>query len=61
MPSGGNISLNDKDWEYVKKHYDDAVKNGMQYEWLQWFLGGLVEDKLPITVASYNACIEWDF
>lgn len=61
MPSGGNSPLNEEDWAYVMAHYDDAVKHGLQYEWLKWFLGGIVENKLPIREASYAACIEWDF
>jgi hypothetical protein len=61
MPSGGNTCLNEPDWEFVRANYDAACKHGLQYEYLQWFLGGLVEDKLPIREASNAACIEWDF
>jgi len=61
MPSGGNTCLNDEDWEFVKADYDAACKNGLQYEWLQWFVGGLVHDKLPVRESSRAACIEWDF
>ena len=52
MPSGGNTPLNEADWLYVRNQYNDAVKHGLQYEYLQWFLGGLVENKLPIRKAS---------
>ena len=61
MPSGGNTPLNQGDWEYVEAQYLDSCKHGLQLEWLRWFLGGLVENKLPIREASYAACIEWDF
>jgi hypothetical protein len=61
MPSGGNTCLNEADWLFVKGDYEAACKHGLQLEWLQWFLGGLVEDHLPIREASNAACIEWDF
>jgi hypothetical protein len=61
MPSGGNTPLNEADWAFVRNHFADAKKNGLEYEWLQWFLGGLVHDQLPIREASNAACIEWDF
>lgn len=61
MPSGGNIPLKDDDWEYVKGQYEDACKHGLQYEYLQWFIGGLVNNKKNVRDASYSACIEWDF
>ena len=61
MPSGGNTPLNECDWKYIKACYNHACKNHLQYEWLQWFLGGLVENDFPIREAAENACIEWDF
>ena len=61
MPSGGNTPLNEDDWKFVRSQYEDALRHGLQYEWLQWFLGGVIEDKLPVRQASYAACIEWDF
>jgi len=61
MPSGGNTPISGDDWEYVKADYKEAVKNGLQYEWLQWFVGGLVNNKIPVREASLAACIEWDF
>lgn len=61
MPSGGNTPLSDHIFEEVRRDYDEAVKHGLQYEWLQWFIGGLVNDHLPVEEASYAACIEWDF
>lgn len=61
MPSGGSTSLQGKEWEYVRNTYDDAVKHSLQYEWLQWFVGGIVIDgKSPIE-AAHDAAIEWDF
>lgn len=61
MPSGGNTPLEGADWEVVMNDFRSAEKHGLQYEWLQWFVGGLVIDKLPVREASYAACIEWDF
>jgi hypothetical protein len=61
MPDGGNTALNDDDWKFVKADFDAACKHYMQSEWLQWFIGGLVENKLPVREASNAACIEWDF
>jgi hypothetical protein len=61
MPSGGNTPLNDEDWQVIDEHFRDAKKQGLEREWLQYFIGGLVHDKLPVRQASYNACIEWDF
>lgn len=61
MPSGGNTALNENDWKFVRRDFEQACKHGLQYEWLQWFIGGLVEDKLPVREASYAACVEWDF
>ncbi len=60
MPSSGNTPLNEADWEYVKSCYKHARNEGLEFEWLQWFLGGLVENKLSIRNAAENACIEWD-
>lgn len=61
MPSGGNTPLQGDDWEYVKAQFMAAQDCGLTYEYLQWFIGGLVIDKLPVREASYAACIEWDF
>lgn len=61
MPSGGNTPLADIEMDDIWKDYQEAVKNGLQYEWLQWMLGGIVIDKLPPVEASQGACIEWDF
>jgi hypothetical protein len=61
MPSGGSTPLGDDDFDMVMQDYKEAVKNGLQYEWLQYFIGGLVNDKLPVREAAYAACIEWDF
>jgi hypothetical protein len=63
MPSGGNTPLDEDgdDWKVVERDYREAVKNGMQFEYLRWMLGGVIHDKLDIKVASYAACIEWDF
>jgi hypothetical protein len=61
MPSGGNTPLNRDDFAVVWGDYREARKHGLEGEWLQWFIGGLVNDKLPVREASYAACIEWDF
>jgi hypothetical protein len=61
MPSGGNTPLSGKDWELIRADFDEAKKNGLQYEWLQFFIGGLVHDNRPVREASYYACVEWDF
>jgi hypothetical protein len=61
MPCGGNTPLGESDFAFIKECYDDAVRNGLQYEWLQWFVGGLVINKLPVREAANAACIEWDF
>jgi hypothetical protein len=61
MPSGGNTPLDEEDWAAVERDYVAARKEGLDREWLRWFIGGLVIDKLPVREASYAACIEWDF
>jgi hypothetical protein len=61
MPSGGSTPIDSNDWDYVRKTYDVAVKHGLQYEWLQWFIGGIVNDEKSIVQAATDAAIEWDF
>jgi hypothetical protein len=61
MPSGGNTPIDGKTWERVRADYDVAVAHGLQYEWLQWMIGGIVHNKKNPAEASYDACIEWDF
>jgi hypothetical protein len=45
----------------IWRDYKDAKKNGLVHEWLDYFVGGIVHNKLPPEEASYAACIEWDF
>jgi hypothetical protein len=63
MPSGGNTPLEEDspEWRVVMRDFDEARKQGMQYEWLRWMLGGIINNKLDVKEASNNACIEWDF
>jgi hypothetical protein len=61
MPSGGNTPISDEEMKSIWRDYEQAKKNGLVYEWLQWFVGGVTIDRLPPAEASYAACIEWDF
>jgi len=61
MPSGGSSPLEGDAWEYFCNVYYVAKKNGLEYEFLQWFLGGLVNEKLSIENAATAAAVEWDF
>ena len=61
MPSGGGSPLNDADWQFVLRTYNDAVQHGLHGEWLRWFIGGLVNDKMSVTEAAVAAALEWDF
>jgi len=61
MPSGGGSPLAEKDWHYVRIIYNDAIRNGLQYEFLQWMLGSMVNDKMSVQEAALAAAIEWDF
>lgn len=61
MPSGGSTPLSGDSWDYVRKTYDEAVKHGLQYEWLEYFIGGIVTDKKEVIDAAHDAAIEWDF
>jgi hypothetical protein len=60
MPSGGASPLENNDWDIFKAHYENAERNGLQYEWLRWFVGGLVIEKMSVAGAAYAATIEWD-
>jgi hypothetical protein len=60
MPSGGTSALREEDWEYVRKCYEMARESSMEYEWMQWFIGGLVNEKIPVHDAAFAALIEWD-
>jgi hypothetical protein len=60
MPSGGASALKDNDWNIVKTHYENAHRLGMDYEWLRWFIGGLVIDKMSVADAAFAATVEWD-
>jgi hypothetical protein len=61
MPSGGSTPLGGDDWEYVRKVYGQAVFHGLQYEWLEYFIGGIVNDHKGVKEAANDAAIEWDF
>lgn len=61
MPSGGSTALNDVDWEVVRATYREAKMQGLEFEWLRWFVGGLVIDKKSVTQAANDAATEWDF
>lgn len=61
MPQGACTVLDSVTWTKVREVYDDARKHGLEYEWLQFFIGGLVNDKLSPIEAAYEAAIEWDF
>jgi hypothetical protein len=62
MPSGGSTAMpDDAEWEKVIEIYEEAVKHGLQYEWLSFFVGGIVNDKKTPAQAAYDAAIEWDF
>ena len=60
MPSGGASPLEGNDWEIFKRHYENAQKGGLEYEWLRWFIGGLVINKMSVADAAYAATVEWD-
>lgn len=53
--------MDTKDWEIVRGAYDAAVRNGLQYEWLQWLVGSMQNDKMSAREAANAAAIEWDF
>jgi hypothetical protein len=61
MPSGGNTPLEYEEAKLIWLDYVDAQKHGLEFEWLRWFIGGVVNNKLPINEASKAARIEWDF
>ena len=60
MPSGGASPLKEGDWNIFKAHLDNARRFGMEEEWLRWFVGGLVIEKMSIADAAYAATVEWD-
>ena len=61
MPSGGSTPYPEDKFEGIKSIYDEAVKYGLQYEWLQWFIGGMFIDKKEPFEAADDAAVEWDF
>lgn len=60
MPSGRCTPLKEEVWEAVRKEYDNAVKHGLQYEWLRWYSGGIAYKRLHPVTAAEEAAIEWD-
>jgi len=60
MPSGGASPLEGDDWNMFKIHLENARYSGMEEEWLRWFIGGLVIDKMSIADAAFAATVEWD-
>jgi hypothetical protein len=61
MPSGGASPLPENEMNIVWEAYQQAVKHGLQYEWLCWFSGGIWKDKMSPSEAANAAAIEWDF
>ena len=61
MPSGGATPLTDDEMKIVWACYEAAEKNGLVYEWLMWFVGGLSKDNMSPTEAANAAATEWDF
>jgi hypothetical protein len=61
MPSGGGSPLNEEEWVEVRHTYDEACALGLEYEWLRWFAGVLVNEKMTPREAAWAAAIEWDF
>lgn len=63
MPSGGIDSTLCADREeagYVLATIKDAYAYGLQYEFMEWFIGGMRQGMNPID-AAFAAAIEWDF
>lgn len=71
MPSGGQTPLsaqNEETWDYVRGVFREALKNGLHYEWLDFFLGGLLRNGPGAQISGQqvkqeanDAAIEWDF
>jgi len=61
MPSGGSTAYPQDKFNAIREIYDEAVKHGLQYEWLRWFIGGVVIDKKDPFEAADDAATEWDF
>lgn len=65
MPSGGQKALDNETMNKVWQCFKQAETYGLTHEWMQWFIGGLVEDgKLDndsVVDHANRACIEWDF
>ena len=55
MPSGGNTPVDFDAMRPVWNDYKAAVEHGLVFEWLSYFIGGLVNEKLPVEEASHAA------
>lgn len=60
MPQGAASPLGDEDWKVVEEHFDNAAEHGMESEWLRWFVGGIVNQRMSPRDAAAEATIEWD-
>jgi hypothetical protein len=52
--------LSDEDNAIVWQHLDNAGMDHMPYDWLQLFLGGIVNNKLSVLEAAGGATLELD-
>jgi hypothetical protein len=63
VPSGGidgQLTANRDEAEYVYQVLKDAQVYGLEYEFIEWFIGGLRQGMGP-KEAAYAAALEWDF
>lgn len=60
MPQGACTPLNDEVMDMVWARFMRARQYGLEHEWLQWFLGGITINNMPIVEAAEDACYEWD-
>ncbi len=65
MPSGGSSPISahipEAEWDYVSLVLREAMKNGLEHEWLDFLLGGIIINKKTPIQAADDAAIEWDF
>lgn len=60
MPSGGSTSISEREYDLFRKGLQRASVHGLQKEFMMYFLGGIVHNRLPVGMAISAALTEWD-
>lgn len=60
MPQGRCRPISDDTMEKIWERYERAKTHGLEREWMQWFVGGILICKLQPVEAAEEACFEWD-